>query len=347
MSNIGEILETARRASGMTQAELARRAGVTQAALSRYENDQREPEPDVLTRLAKALGVTESFLQDAGRVHGATAVDAHMRRMRTAKPTVWRKWEARLNMYRLHTRSLFEEVSLRAEQQVPRLDPVETDPATAARLVRMQWRMPVGPVRSLTKWLEAAGCLIIEEDFGTPRIDGMSQWIGDHPILLINSRVPTDRKRRTLAHELGHLCLHSFDVSAHIEEEADAFATELLTPADVIRAQLRNLTVGRLLDLKRYWGVSMQSLVERAHNLGRLTAEERTRIYKTMSARGWRTNEPASDELPDERPQLTHEIGEALRGRGLVPNEIARLAGYADASLPHPFQAAPQRLHAI
>ena len=37
MNDLGEVLTTARRASGMTQGELAKRANVTQAALSRYE----------------------------------------------------------------------------------------------------------------------------------------------------------------------------------------------------------------------------------------------------------------------------------------------------------------------
>ncbi|MGH3763554.1 MAG: ImmA/IrrE family metallo-endopeptidase [Pseudonocardiaceae bacterium] len=63
--------------------------------------------------------------------------------------------------------------------------------------------MPIGSVSHLIRWLEAAGCLVIEEDFGTTRVDGLSQWIGDHPVILINSGLLADRKRLTLAHELG------------------------------------------------------------------------------------------------------------------------------------------------
>jgi Zn-dependent peptidase ImmA (M78 family) len=46
---------------------------------------------------------------------------------------------------------------------------------------------------------------VFGEDFGTQRIDGLSQWIGDHPVLLINVIAPMDRNRLTVAHELGHL----------------------------------------------------------------------------------------------------------------------------------------------
>lgn len=347
MSSLGEVLETARRARGYTQEQLAEAAGVTQAALSRYENDRREPEPDALARLARALGVTETFLKKAARVRGGMAVEAHMRRRQTAKPTVWRATEARLNMYRMHASLLFEEVSLHAEQQVPRFDPCETTPAEAARMVRMQWRMPLGPVRSLVKWLEAAGCLVIEEDFGTPRIDGMSQWVDDHPVMLINSRVPVDRKRLTLAHELGHLCLHSVDISADVEAEANQFAAEFLMPIEVIRPQLRNLKIGRLLDLKREWGVSMQALVERAYHAGLLSSAQRTSMYKAFSARGWRTTEPVSDQLPPEDPALPATIGEVLYGKGLTEEEIANLAGFSHPAQNDLFPVPGRRLRPV
>ncbi|AXO32610.1 ImmA/IrrE family metallo-endopeptidase [Micromonospora sp. B006] len=346
MSYLGEALVTARRARGLTQGELAQAAGVTQAALSRYENDQREPDAAVLEKLAKALGVTVAFLQTAGSLRGAMAIDVHMRRQATAKPTTWRQLEAKLNMYRMHARHLFEDVSLRADQRIPTFDPIDVDPQDAARLVRMQWRMPVGPVRSLIKWMEAAGCLIIEEDFGTPRVDGLSQWIGEHPVILLNSRVPVDRKRLTLAHELGHLCLHSAYVSDAIEQEASKFAAEFLMPGEVIRPQLRNLNLGRLVDLKREWGVSMQAIIERAADLGTLGANQRTNLYKMLSARGWRTREPASDELPEERPLLPRNIGDALMAKGLSVSEIAAIAGF-EVDAVHPFEPQRRPLRAV
>jgi Zn-dependent peptidase ImmA (M78 family) len=347
MTILGEVLITARRARGYTQEQLAEAAGVTQAALSRYENDLRAPEPDVLGRIARALGVTEAFLERASRVRGGMAVEAHMRRRQTAKPTMWRQAEARLNMYRMHASLLFEEVSLQADQEVPRFDLFEMTPAEAARMVRMQWRMPMGPVRGLIQWLEAAGCLVIEEDFGTARIDGMSQWVDDHPVILINSRAPTDRKRLTLAHELGHLCLHSVLISDDVEGEANEFAAEFLMPIEVIRPQLRNLKTGRLLDLKREWAVSMQALIERAHREGLLGATQRSNMYKAFSARGWRTIEPASDQLPPEHPALPTTIGEVLHSKGLTEEDIADLAGFSAPELNGLFPAPKRRLRTV
>lgn len=331
MNGLGELITTARLARGLTQAQLATMIDVTQPALHRYEHGLREPEPVILARLAAVLGVTQEFLEHAGKTRGAMAVDAHMRRRATEKATTWRRLEAQLNEYRMHASKLFEHVSLQADQVMPTFDPEGTSAADAARLLRMQWRMPVGPVRDLTGWLEAAGCIVLFEPFGTPRVDGLSQWIDDHPVMLVNSQAPTDRQRLTIAHEAGHLCLHSTYIGDDPEAEANAFAAEFLMPAEVIRPQLRNLTIGRLTDLKRQWGVSMQALVERAHGLGLLSPGQRTSMYKQFSRMGWRTREPYSDELPPEHPRLPRTIAQTLLAKGFSPDEIAELAGFASA----------------
>jgi len=347
MSGLGDLISTARLARGLTQAQLAAMIDVTQPALHRYEHGLRDPEPEILTRLADVLGVTQEFLQHAGKTRGAMAVDAHMRRRATEKATTWRRLEAQLNEYRMHASKLFEQVSLQADQIIPTFDPEATRSGDAARLLRMQWRMPVGPVRDLTGWLEAAGCIVLLEAFGTPRVDGLSQWIDDHPVVLLNSQAPTDRQRWTLAHEAAHLCLHASYIGDDPEAEADAFAAEFLMPGEVIRPQLRNLTIGRLTDLKRQWGVSMQALTERAHQLGVLSAGQRMTMYKQFSRMGWRTREPYSDELAVEQPRLTEVITQTLISKGFSLLDISKLAGFADVDHNTMFRPAGPALRAV
>ena len=334
---LGEAIATARRARGMTQEQLAGQLGLTQAALSRHENDLRVPSETMLDMIASALGLTAELLQGAGRTRGALAAGAHMRRRATAPPTVWRRLEAQLNLYRLHTQHLLDQLDLNTELTIPRFDPFDVDPAAAARLLRAEWRIPIGPVRDLAGWMETAGCLIFDSDFGTSRVDGLSQWNSTYPVVMLNTSPPTDRRRLTLAHELGHLSLHSQGVPDDVEADATAFAAELLMPAEVIRSQLRNLTTGRLHDLKRVWGVSMQALIERGHNLGTVTAKQRTYLYKRFSALGWRTHEPLSEELTPERPRLATDIGRALLNRGLTESRIAAISGHAPNATNNPF----------
>ena len=332
MNRLGEAIHTARIAAGLTQAQLGEQAGVTQAALSRYENGLREPDPATLEQLASAIGVNTRLLTNMSQIVGSIATEAHMRRRATAPVRVWRRLEAGINVLRAQMRLLLSAIDYQAPNSMPSLDPIEYRPHEAARLVRAQWRMPQGPVRNLTAWMESAGCLIIERDFGSPRVDGLSQWIDDHPIIMINSRVPTDRKRMTLAHELGHIVMHSepIHLSKQSEEEAMRFAAEFLMPAHLIRPELRQRSLGHFANLKRKWMVSIVALIERAYNLGTITPTNRTSLYKALSARGWRKREPLSEQLPPETPTVPASIVEALGGLAYDPQQIATLGGFAN-----------------
>ncbi|MGW0250121.1 helix-turn-helix domain-containing protein [Nocardia goodfellowii] len=353
MNRIGDIILTARRAAGMTQDELADALGVKQATLSRYENNMRTPEPEVVARLAEALKVTPEFLAHSfSRLQGAIAGDAHMRRQRTAKASQWKLAEARLNMYRMRSAFLLERIGLNPQNHVPTFDPdapAAPTPADAARLVRAQWRMPIGSVRNLTRWMESAGVLVIEEDFGTHRIDGMSQWASDHPVVVVNVTQTPDRRRWTLAHELGHLVLHSVYAvdDRDMERQADEFASEFLMPAHIIEQELVALAPARLLNLKAVWGVSMQALYERAYQLGRVTSADREKFYRSMNARGWKANEPGADRIPPESPELARSTGAALLETGLDRAEVLRLTGSANSRDTDPFAPAPHGLQLV
>ena len=52
----GIALRDARRTARMTQAELARRAGTSQATISAYENGRKQPSVETLARLLAATG---------------------------------------------------------------------------------------------------------------------------------------------------------------------------------------------------------------------------------------------------------------------------------------------------
>ncbi|WP_200902291.1 MULTISPECIES: hypothetical protein [Protofrankia] len=93
--------------------------------------------------------------------------------------------------------------------------------------------------------------------------------------------------------------------------------------------------------------MSMQALIECAYDTKLLTATQRTNLYKSMSARGWRVQEPLSDLLPPEHPNLTHSIGDALIARGLTPEEIAELVGVAGPEHPHPFRPSKSHLSIV
>lgn len=83
MEAAGALLRTARRQARLSQAELARRAGVTQSVVSAYESGARQPSLPTLGRLIEAAGadleVRVSF-RPVARDHGALAQRAREHR---------------------------------------------------------------------------------------------------------------------------------------------------------------------------------------------------------------------------------------------------------------------------
>jgi transcriptional regulator with XRE-family HTH domain len=86
MSGPGEALLLVRKAQGLTQDDVRNQLGITQVALSRYENDQRMPDGETLAKFAQIYGVTVGFLRFGQRMHGALVIDSHMRRQKPRKP---------------------------------------------------------------------------------------------------------------------------------------------------------------------------------------------------------------------------------------------------------------------
>ncbi len=96
--------------------------------------------------------------------------------------------------------------------------------------------MTPGPVPDIVAVLEHAGALVITRDLDSDLLDAVSQWAeGGQPLLLVNTRAPGDRRRFSLAHELGHLVMHDEPGTGSTQEkQADAFAAEFLMPASDI-----------------------------------------------------------------------------------------------------------------
>ena len=67
MSRSGEIIRTARLRSGLSQAELARRAGTSQAAISRIESGREQPTLERLEQILTGLGYDKEAIADLAK----------------------------------------------------------------------------------------------------------------------------------------------------------------------------------------------------------------------------------------------------------------------------------------
>lgn len=59
---LGERIKKARQDKGLTQAELGKLLGSTDATVNRYEKDIRKPDPDTLVNISKILNVSVNWL---------------------------------------------------------------------------------------------------------------------------------------------------------------------------------------------------------------------------------------------------------------------------------------------
>lgn len=165
---------------------------------------------------------------------------------------------------------------------------------------------------------------------------GMSTRADETPIIRVsrsNAKVPGDRQRFTVAHELGHILLHatcpppeSSEQAKIIEKQAHRFAAAFLLPGDPFLDDLNGVNGGRvtlstLVALKERWGVAIKAMVVRLQQLGRIDADQARSLYKQISARGWNTGEPVY--VGNERAVL---LVKALRQRFPEDESFGRAA---------------------
>jgi transcriptional regulator with XRE-family HTH domain len=88
MMSVGTRIHDQREARKMSQSELAKRVGLTSAAIWNWETKGRGPRPQALAKVAKALNVSAEYLAE-GRE------DADLSRSKTAKALPLAPEEAR------------------------------------------------------------------------------------------------------------------------------------------------------------------------------------------------------------------------------------------------------------
>lgn len=75
---IGIRIALLRASAGWSQAELARRIGVSASAVGMYEQGRREPSLDLVVRLAQEFGVTTDYMLMGSSLHPDSAVEVQL-----------------------------------------------------------------------------------------------------------------------------------------------------------------------------------------------------------------------------------------------------------------------------
>jgi Zn-dependent peptidase ImmA (M78 family) len=339
-----EMLAIARDAREFTQGALIDRLRepMSQGKLSKIENGLIAPSDEDVAALAAALGVrTEFFFHPY--VRRAAPPTYHRKRVKLPKGD-WERIYATAEIYRMTAGLMLKSLELTPSRPTPpAIDPDEHDGRVQeiAVAIRQLWALPRGPVADVTALLESAGLVIVLFDFGTDLCDGFCQHAADGvpPIIFANSRQPKDKLRYSLAHELGHIVLHRLP-NPDMEQQANTFAAEFLMPTADITKDFYSLSLEKFMTLKRYWKTSMQALMFKARDVGRISESAFRYYMMNLSKRGWRTKEPVEIEV-QESPRLLGQLVRNHMGRlgyslddlscltGLTHDEFQKLYGLA------------------
>ena len=305
-----ESITIARELLGLTQTELAKDAGFSQAKISRFEDGISQPSREEDAVLADALGQNQRFFyrSDVKR----SVFNSFYRKRKSVSQKALMQFNARVCMRQVQIDRLLNKTDVDATP-IPRFDPEDYRGGLkqSCRFIETIIEITAkGPVRNFIRALEDIGVVVVLEDFGITKIDGVSTYTNKgQPIIFINLQAPPSRRRFSAAHEFAHTALHKY-LAPDADEQADQLAAELLMPEDEIYPDLvsQPLSVPRLADLKLKWRTSMASILFRAKTLKAIEQRRYSYLWMRMSADGCRIREPHEGLMEDEKPTLEREI---------------------------------------
>lgn len=305
-----QMVTLARESRGYSQKELADKIGIAQGTMSKIEMGILVPDEKLLDQISRFLKYRKTLFFEKGYIYPPLSVQ-YRKKTSNIKMSEKKKIEALANFTTMNIQKLLKSVDFDAAKPISNisLEDQSLTPKDAARIVRMNWKLPRGPILNLTKILEDAGIIIVPLNFETDLIDGFRLNIdSEFNVVFVNKNLPGCRLRFTLAHELGHLVMHKIPTDLNkIEDEANEFAAEFLMPEDDISSYLGGrLDLARLADLKKYWKTSMQAILYSAKRISRITENQYKYLMIQMTKLGFRKHEPV--DVPIESPTLLKSI---------------------------------------
>lgn len=259
-------------------------APVSKQAINKYEKGLMKPDSSVLIALANALDMKIDYFFRPFTVE-VDKVEFRKKSGFTEKMASAVKEHVREELER------YLEIEQIAGSQVrftlPRKEVRTLEEAKAfAGEIRQILALGNDGISNVIEVLEDNGIKVIElaENEG---FDGLSGFANEEiPLIVVNGNFPTERKRFTALHELGHLLL---DIPANvspkeIESLCNAFASEILLPAVVLKSKLGNtrydISLSELTDIQRQFGISVDDIMASLQELGVISDNRYTFFQK-------------------------------------------------------------------
>ena len=298
----GDRLKLARKKTGYSLRGLAEAMDnkVSAQAIGKYERNEMMPASDVLTTMARILDVNLEYFF-SNHVKALQGVEFRRRSGTSAKDrarveaTVIDRVEPYLSIEEILQ---LESAAWHIPFELAHLhDTVEAE--TLADRLRNAWNLGIDPIPNMTELLEEKGIKVLllelpENVSGLTCLVNRGEDRDPVPVIVVNIRFPLERRRFTLAHELGHRLIAESPPINH-EKASNVFAGAFLVNHEhleqEIGSQRRIVSSPELIQLKRLYRVSAAAMLMRLKQAGILGESAVAYAFRTY-ARSWRREEP-------------------------------------------------------
>ncbi|WP_288886031.1 XRE family transcriptional regulator [uncultured Eubacterium sp.] len=304
--------------------ELSEMTGIKKQSLSLYVHNSNNPTFDKVIKISRELGFPVDYFMSEDNCDvesGTTFFRSYASATKKERISQKIKLEYVAKMYKVLLKYVnFPEINIPVvednyisynvknidtEEQYYKIDKL-------AKEIREYWDIGLEPIRNLKYLLEFNGIIVTGFDDVNNKIDAFSQKIvvegkKTYIIALALGDKSMQRLNFDMAHELGHILLHSSlnDIEklsreelVIIEKQANRFASSFLLPQDTfyksVLAYPTNIDYYKVI--KKKWKVSMQAMMYRAKDLKIVTENQFQYMMRIVSKRGWRIHEPEDED---------------------------------------------------
>ena len=316
----GQRLKEALQFREKKMTELADETGISKQSLSLYANDGNVPPFDNVIKIARALDFpTDFFMSEdlctasTGNTYFRSQASATKKSRNAQKiklEYVSKMYEVILNYMNVPELNIPDTSAINVPEDIANVDSDQAvnEIEKLAKLVREHWDLGNGPIDNLQYALQSNGIIVTGFRDVDTDIDAFSQQITIdgkvvYIIALAIGSKPIERLRFDMAHELGHILMHTWgedneDISKDEfnarEKQANMFASALLLPNETFSKSVSAYptNIDYYLALKKKWKVSMQAMMYRGRQLDIISTNQFQYMMRTMSKNGNRTHEP-------------------------------------------------------
>lgn len=305
---------------------------VSKNSISKYEKGEMLPDSSILIKLANALSVKVDYFFRSNKIQ-LNSIEYRKKKSKLTKK-VQTSIEEKVKDFveRIH------ELEILTGSRKDFLNPLDDnfikslkDLERIAIELRNNWELGTDPISNIIDLLEDKGVKVIELD-EDDSFDGLSAEVNGTYVIAYNKRFDSVRKRFTVLHELAHLMLE-FDKSLDEklrEKHCHNFASAFLMHSETFIREFGNsrtqITLNELIQLKEYFGASIQAIVYRAFNLELISEYNKNQFFRAWSKMGYRKNEPGEYRI-DESPRRFNQLLQRAVAEDVISmNKAAALA---------------------